>query len=90
MSPFEADTTENPQVPLDVLAAAFRRPGGEVVAVSPATKRNDILQQLTDMLKVSQATTAAAANKLRQPYDFQISYSVFLNIRQAMRMGQVR
>ena len=33
------------------------------------------------MLKVSQATTAAAANKLRQPYDFQVSDSVFLDIR---------
>ena len=81
MSPFEADTAENPRMPLDVLAAASRRPGGEAIAVSLATKLNDILQQLTDALKVSQAATAAAANKLRQPHDFQVGDSVFLNTR---------
>ena len=81
MSPFEADTAENPRMPLDVLAAASRRPGGEAIAVSLATKLNDILQQLTDALKISQATTAAAANKLRQPHDFQVGDSVFLNTR---------
>ena len=81
MSPFEADTGENPRMPLDVLAAASRRPGGEAVAVSLATKLNDILQQLIDALKVSQAATATAANKLRQPHDFQAGDSVFLNTR---------
>ena len=65
MSTFEADTAENPRMPLDVLAAASRRPSGEAIAVSLATKLNDILQQLTDALKISQATIAAAANKLR-------------------------
>ena len=81
MSPFEADTAENPRMPLDVLAAASRRPGGEAIAVSLATKLNDILQQLTDALKVSQAATAAAANKHRQPHDSQVGDSVFLNTR---------
>ena len=81
MSPFEADTAENPRMPLDVLATASRRPGGEAIAVSLATKLNNILQQLTDALKISQATTATAANKLRQPHDFQVGDSVFLNTR---------
>ena len=81
MSPFEADSAENPRMLLDVLDAASRWPGGEAIAVSLATKLNDILQQLTGALKVSQAATTAAANKLRQPHDFQVSDSVFLNTR---------
>ena len=43
MSPFEANTAENPRMPLDVLAAASRWPGGEAIAVSLATRLNDIL-----------------------------------------------
>ena len=76
-----AAAAENPWMPLDVLAAASRRPGGKGIAVSLATKLNDILQQLTDALKMSQAATAAAANKLRQLHDFQVGNSVFLNTR---------
>ena len=53
MSPFEADTSENPRIPLDVMAAASRRPGGEAIAVSFTTKMNNILQQLTDTLKIT-------------------------------------
>ena len=80
MSPFEADTTKNPRIPLDVMAAASRRPG-EAIVVSFATKMNDVLQQLTDALKVSRAATTEAANKARQPHDFQPGDSVFLNTR---------
>lgn len=81
MSPFKADTTESSRIPLYVLAAASRWPGGEAIAISLTTKLNDILQLLTDALKVSQAATGTAANKLRQPHDFQVGDSVFLNTR---------
>ena len=81
MSPFEADTAENPRMPLDVMAAATRKAGGEAAAVSFTTKMNDILHQLTDALKVTQAATAETANKSRQPHDFQAGDSVFLNTR---------
>ena len=43
MSPFEVNITENPQMPLGMLAAASRWPGGEAIAVSLATKLNDTL-----------------------------------------------
>ena len=36
MSPFEAGTAENPRMPLDVLAAASRRPVGEAITISLA------------------------------------------------------
>ena len=81
LSPFEADTTENPRMPLHVIAAAFRRPGGEALAISFATKMSDILQLLTDALKVSQAAMTDAAKKTRQPHSFQPGDSVFLNTR---------
>ena len=63
------------------MAAASCRPGGEAIAVSFATKMNDILQQLTDTLKITQATMTEAANKTRQPHKFQPSDSIFLNTR---------
>ena len=49
------------------------------MAISFATKMSDILQQLTDALKVSQATMTDAANKTRQPHGLQLGDSVFLN-----------
>ena len=81
MSPFEADTAENPRMPLDVMAAASLRPGGEAIAVSFATKMNGILQPLIDALRVSQAAMTEAANKARQRHAFQPGDSVFLNTR---------
>ena len=64
-----------------MMAAATRRSSGEATAVSFTTKMNDILHQLTDALKVTQATTTEAANKARQPHEFQVGDSVFLNTR---------
>ena len=40
------------RMPLEIMAAASRRPGGEAIAVSFATKMN-ILRRLTDARKVS-------------------------------------
>ena len=71
MSLFEADTTENQRMPLDVMA----------VAVSFSTKMNDILHHLTDALKITQAANAETANRTRQLRDFQVGNSVFLNTR---------
>ena len=76
-SPFEADTAEIRRMPLDALAAVSLRQGGEAIAVGLTAKLNDILQQLMDALRVSQAATAATANKLRQLHDFQVGDSVF-------------
>ena len=78
---FEADTAVHARMPLDVLATASRQPDGEAIAVSLATKLNDILQHMTDALKVSQAATATAANEFRQTHDFHVGDSVFLNTR---------
>ena len=89
MSPFEADTSENPRMPLDVMAAASRRPGGEAIAVSFATKMNDILQQLTDALRVSQAAMVDAANKTRRPHDFQLGDHLLLGYANAAGSGVV-
>ena len=81
MSPFEVDTTENPRMPLDVVSAATRRTGGEAAAVSFSTKMNDILHQLTDAPNITKAATVKTANRTRQPHDFQVGDSVFLNTR---------
>ena len=58
------------------LTAASGRPRSEAIAVSFTTKLNDVLQQLTDALKISQATTTAAKNK---ETDFQTGDSVSQN-----------
>ena len=68
-------------MPLDVMAAGTRRTGCEAAAVSSTTKMIDILHQLTDSLKVTQAATAESANKSRQPHSFQVGDSVVLNTR---------
>ena len=44
ISPFEADTSENHRMPLNIMAAASHRPGGETIADSFTTKMNNILQ----------------------------------------------
>ena len=51
------------------------------MSVSFTTKMNDILRPLTDALRISQDATTEAANKSRQPHDFQTGDSVFLNTR---------
>ena len=81
MSPFEADLSENPRMPLSIMAAGSRRPGGETVAVSFATKMNDILQQLSDSLKQTQLAMTEEANKRRRPHGFQPGDSVYVNTR---------
>ena len=68
-------------MPLDVMSAATRRIGREAAAVSFGTKMNDILHQLTDALNITQAATVETANRTRQPHDFQVGDSVFLNTR---------
>lgn len=69
MSPFEAGFGEYLRLPLDVTA---RGPGRKAVAASFATKMNDILQQLTDWLKVAQLATIeeafANARHFSNPY----------------------
>jgi len=80
MSPFEADLTENPRMPLSVMAGASR--GKEEEKGSGlATRMNDILAQLTDALKVTQEKMTVEANKSRQPHAFQTGDSVFVNTR---------
>ena len=81
MSPFEVDTSGNPHIPLDVTAAASRRPGRKAVTVSFAPKMNGILRQLKDPQKASQAATTEAANKARQPHIFEPGDSVSLDAR---------
>ena len=49
-------------MPLDVLTTALRRSGSEAAAISFTTKMNDMLHQLADALKVTQAATANTAS----------------------------
>jgi hypothetical protein len=71
MSPFKADLGYNPPMPFNVMAAAIKtQPGGGFVAVNFATKMNDILDQLMNTLKVTQATQVQEANRKRQPHNF--------------------
>jgi hypothetical protein len=82
MSPFEADLGYNARMPLDVMAAATKpRPGGGFVAVNFATKMNDILDQLTNALKDTQATQVQEANKKQQPHNFQPGDRIMLNTK---------
>lgn len=67
-------------MPLGVMAAAARRSGCDTVAVSFATKMNDI-HQLTDSLKVAQLAMTEEANKKRRPHEFQPGDSVYGNTR---------
>jgi hypothetical protein len=56
MSPFEADLGYNPCMPLDMMEAAIKpRPRGAFVAANFVTKMNDILNQFTNALNVTQA-----------------------------------
>jgi hypothetical protein len=80
MSPFEADLTENPRMPLSVMAGASRG-REEEKGSSFATRMNDILAQLTDTLKITQEKMTMEANKSRQPHAFQTGDSVFVNTR---------
>lgn len=81
MSPFEADITENPRMPLEVIAAASRRPGGDSIDVRFANKVSDISQLLTDAVKISQTAVTDTVNKTQQPHNFLPGDSVFLNTR---------
>ena len=80
---------ENPRIPLDVMAAA-RRPGGDVVAVSLATKMNDTPHQLPDSLKMAQLTMTEGANKKRRPHEFLPGDSVYVNTRCSPRICECR
>jgi hypothetical protein len=56
MSPFEGDLGYNPRMPLNMMAAATKpQHGGGSIAVNFATQMNEILDQLMNALKVTQA-----------------------------------
>jgi hypothetical protein len=63
MSPFEADLGYNTHLPQYMMVVAKNpRPGGGCIAVNFVTKMNDILDQLTQALKVTQASQVHKAN----------------------------
>jgi hypothetical protein len=63
----------------DVMAAATEPLSGDVsIAVNFAMKMNNILDQLTNSLKVTQATQVEESNKKRQP---QPGDCIILNMR---------
>jgi hypothetical protein len=57
------------------------QPGGGFIVVNFTMKRNDILDQLTNVLKVTQAAQVQEANKKRQPHNFQPGDCIMLNTR---------
>ena len=65
MTPFEADLTENPQMPLSVMAGSTRLSKEEEKGLGFASRMNDVLAQLTDALKVTQERMTTEANKSR-------------------------
>jgi hypothetical protein len=81
MSPFEADLTQNPRMPLSVMAGTSRLGKEEEKGVGFATRMNDILARLTDALKVTQERMTMEVNKSRQTHTFQPGDSVFVNTR---------
>ena len=84
MSPFEADLGYTPRMPMDIMAASTAagrpRPRG-AQAVTFATHMNDIVQDLTNSIKVAQEAAAVEANKKRQPHTFKTGDKILLNTR---------
>jgi hypothetical protein len=67
---------------LEVMVVAIKpRPGGDLVVVKFTTKMNDILEQMKNAPKITQATQVQKTHMKLQPHRCQLGVCVVLNMR---------